>query len=83
MKKPAGRPSYGLRRPALAASLRRVPGASLPEAGGQGKFDIDRCRRHPATAMTTALTRVPSVNRLRPAGALALTILVVIFILPL
>jgi len=33
--------------------------------------------------MTTALTRVPSVNRLRPAGALALTILVVIFILPL
>jgi len=33
--------------------------------------------------MTTALTRVLSASRLRPAGALALTILVVIFILPL
>jgi hypothetical protein len=33
--------------------------------------------------MTTALTRVSSTGRFRLAGALALTILVVILILPL
>jgi len=33
--------------------------------------------------MTTALTRVPSASRLRLSGAFALTILVVILILPL
>jgi hypothetical protein len=38
---------------------------------------------HPGTAMTTALTRVPSTSRLRLAGAIALMIIVVILILPL
>jgi len=33
--------------------------------------------------MTTALTRVPSASRLRPAAAFALTIIVVSLILPL
>jgi hypothetical protein len=38
---------------------------------------------HPGTAMTTAPTRVPSASRIRLAGAFALTIMVVILILPL
>jgi hypothetical protein len=38
---------------------------------------------HPGTTMTTALTRVSSPGRIRLAGAFALTIIVVIFILPL
>lgn len=82
-KSPRGSRPHGLRRP--TAPLRRGVdlGASLPESAGEGKFDIRRSRMHPGTAMTTAPTRVPSASRIRLAGAFALTIMVVIFILPL
>jgi hypothetical protein len=38
---------------------------------------------HGLEAMTTALTRIPSLPLLRPATACALSILVIIVILPL
>jgi hypothetical protein len=47
-----------------------------------GGFDRQAGAVHPETAMTTALTRFSS-GRIRLAGASALTIIVVIFILPL
>jgi hypothetical protein len=76
---------------ARAIGLPRLPGdpgeSRMFSGSGAGPsapvgFDTRRSCMHPGTAMTTALTRIPS-SRLRLTGVSALILIVVIFILPL
>jgi hypothetical protein len=69
------------RLPGDPGESRVFSGSSSGPAAPVG-FDRRRSRMHAGTAMTTALTRIPS-SRLRLMGASALILIVAILILPL